>query len=165
MGRKNSKNTKSKTSHGTLTGTLDVTRSGIGYVIVENREKDIFIRPQDFNHALHGDRVSVKITREGRSGRMEGEITEVVERKQSEFVGRLELNKDFGFFIPDKAKGTPDMYIPGDKTNGAKNGDRVVVRITEWNSRDRSPNGEVISILNAGDENDMAMKEILVDAG
>ncbi|PVD50562.1 ribonuclease R [Terrimonas sp.] len=165
MGRKNSKNTKSKTSHGTLTGTLDVTRSGIGYVIVENREKDIFIRPQDFNHALHGDRVSVKITREGRSGRMEGEITEVVERKQSEFVGRLELNKDFGFFIPDKAKGTLDMYIPGDKTNGAKNGDRVVVRITEWNSRDRSPNGEVISILNAGDENDMAMKEILVDAG
>ncbi|MBN8790069.1 MAG: ribonuclease R [Terrimonas sp.] len=165
MGRKNSKNTKSKTSHGILTGTLDVTRSGIGYVIVENREKDIFIRPQDFNHALHGDRVSVKITREGRSGRMEGEITEVVERKQSEFVGRLELNKDFGFFIPDKAKGTPDMYIPGDKTNGAKNGDRVVVRITEWNSRDRSPNGEVISILNAGDENDMAMKEILVDAG
>ncbi|MFT3750619.1 MAG: ribonuclease R [Agriterribacter sp.] len=165
MGRKNSKNTKNKTSHSTLTGTLDVTRSGIGYVMVENREKDIFIRPQDFNHALHGDRVRVKITRQGRSGRMEGEITEVIERKQSEFVGRLELNKDFGFFIPDKAKGTPDMYIPGDKTNGAKNGDRVVVRITEWNSRDRSPNGEVISILNASDENDMAMKEILVDAG
>ncbi|MFT3946461.1 MAG: ribonuclease R [Agriterribacter sp.] len=165
MGRKNSKNTKNKTSHGTLTGTLDVTRSGIGYVIVENREKDIFIRPQDFNHALHGDRVRVKITRQGRAGRMEGEITEVIERKQSEFVGRLELNKDFGFFIPDKAKGTPDMYIPGNKTNGAKNGDRVVVRITEWSSRDRSPNGEVISILNASDENDMAMKEILVDAG
>ena len=165
MSRKNSKNTKNKTSHGTLIGTLDVTRSGIGYVIVENREKDIFIRPQDFNQALHGDRVRVKISRQGRSGRMEGEITEVIERKQSEFVGRLDLNKDFGFFIPDKAKGTPDMYIPGNKLNGAKNGDRVVVRITEWNSRDKSPNGEVISILNASDENDMAMKEILVDAG
>ncbi|MCC6289957.1 MAG: ribonuclease R [Chitinophagaceae bacterium] len=165
MGRKNSKNTKSKMSFGTLTGTLDVTRSGIGYVMVENQEKDIFIRPQDFNHALHGDRVSVKITRQGHSGRMEGEITEVVERKQSEFIGRLELNKDFGFFIPDKAKGTPDMYIPANKINGAKNGDRVVVRITEWNSRNRSPHGEVISILNASDENDMAMKEILVDAG
>lgn len=162
MGRKNTKN---KSSQGTLVGTLDVTRSGIGYVMVENREKDIFIRPQDFNQALHGDRVRVKITRQGRSGRMEGEITEVIERKQTEFIGRLELNTDFAFFIPDKAKGTPDMYIPGNKINGAQNGDRVVVRITDWSNKNKSPNGEVISILNAGDENDMAMKEILVDAG
>lgn len=162
MGRKNTKN---KSSQGTFVGTLDVTRSGIGYVMVENREKDIFIRPQDFNQALHGDSVRVKITRQGRSGRMEGEITEVVERKQSEFIGKIEVNVDFAFFIPDKAKGTPDMYIPGNKINGAKNGDRVVVRITDWNSKNKSPNGEVISILNAGDENDMSMKEILVDAG
>lgn len=162
MGRKNTKN---KSSQGTLVGTLDVTRSGIGYVMVENREKDIFIRPQDFNQALHGDRVRLKITREGRGGRMEGEITEVIERKQSEFIGKIEVNVDFAFFIPDKAKGTPDMYIPGDKINGAKNGDRVIVRITEWNNKNKSPNGEVISILNASDENDMAMKEILVDAG
>ncbi|MFT3701570.1 MAG: ribonuclease R [Agriterribacter sp.] len=146
-------------------GTLDVTRSGIGYVIVEGQDKDIFVRPQHFNHALHGDRVAVKVNRHNHSGRMEGEITEVIERKQTEFIGRLELNTEFGFFIPDKAKGTPDMYIPIDKAGGAKNGDRVIVKITEWHSKNKNPNGQVIAVLNAADENDLAMKEILVDAG
>ncbi len=166
MKRKNSKKTKTKSQSNTYTGTLDVTRSGIGYVIVENQDKDIFVRPQDFNKALHGDRVKVSVTKHNpRTGRMEGQVEEVVERKQSEFIGKLEMNVDFAFFIPDKAKGTPDMYIPSSKLNGAKNNDRVVVRITEWDRKAKSPNGEVVSVLNAGDENDMAMKEILVDAG
>ncbi len=165
MGRNNNKNTKAKPHANTRIGTLDVTRSGIGYVIVDNEEKDIFVRPQDFNHALHGDRVSVRVNRHNRSGRMEGEITEVIERKQTEFIGRLELKADFGFFIPDKAKGTPDMYIPIDKISGAKDGDRVIVKITEWHSKNKNPNGQVIAVLNAADENDLAMKEILVDAG
>lgn len=166
MGKKNTKKTKAKPPLNALAGTLDVTRSGIGYVIVENQEKDIFIRPQDFNHALHGDRVSVRVTKHNpRTGRMEGEITAVLERKQAEFVGKLEKKADFAFFIPDKAKGTPDMYIPADKINGASDGDRVVVRITDWDKKGKSPNGEVITVLNASDENDMAMKEILVDAG
>ncbi|MBN8861236.1 MAG: ribonuclease R [Sphingobacteriales bacterium] len=163
MNKKQHKHAKSKTHQHIATGTLDITRSGIGYVIVEGQEKDIFVRPQHFNQALNGDRVSVKINRHGRSGRMEGEIVQVLERKQSEFIGRIEINKNFAFFIPDKSKGTPDMYIPGDKINGAKNNDRVVVKITEWNKK--NPEGEVMAILNASDENDLAMKEILVDAG
>lgn len=163
MKKKQHKSPKSKSHQHAAIGTLDVTRSGIGYVIVEGQEKDIFVRPQHFNHALHGDRVRVKISRQGRSGRMEGEIAEVIERKQSEFIGRLEMGNNFAFFIPDKAKATPDMYIPGDKLSGAKNNDRVVVKITEWSKR--NPEGEVVAILNAADENDLAMKEILVDAG
>ena len=168
MKYKNSPKTKSKSKSQvhTYEGTLDVTRSGIGYVIVENQEKDIFVRPQDFNRALHGDRVKVNVTRHNpKTGKMEGEVIDVVERKQTEFIGRLEMNTDFAFFIPDKAKGTPDMYIPAGKFNGAQNGDRVVVRITEWERKTKSPNGEVVSVLNAADENDMAMKQILVDAG
>jgi ribonuclease R len=163
MNKKQHKHTKSKAHQHIATGTLDITRSGIGYVIVEGQEKDIFVRPQHFHQALNGDRVSVKINRHGRSGRMEGEVVQVLERKQSEFIGRIEINKNFAFFIPDKSKGTPDMYIPGDKINGAKNNDRVVVKITEWNKK--NPEGEVVAILNASDENDLAMKEILVDAG
>lgn len=171
MGKKNTKNTKktknrAAASAGSLEGVLDVTRSGIGYVIVDNQQKDIFVRPQDFNRALNGDRVRVSVMKHNpRTGRMEGAVTEVLERKQTEFIGRIEVNADFAFFIPDKAKGIPDMYIPGSKINGAKNGDRVVVRITDWEKKSKSPNGEVLSVLNATDENDLAMKEILVDAG
>ncbi|MGN6492823.1 MAG: ribonuclease R [Agriterribacter sp.] len=171
MGKKNTKNTKKTKNRaganaGALVGILDVTRSGIGYVIVENQEKDVFVRPQDFNRAMNGDKVRVSVTKHNpRTGRMEGTVTEVLERKQTEFIGRIEVNADFAFFIPDKTKGIPDMYIPGAKINGAKNGDRVVVRITDWEKKSKSPNGEVVSVLNASDENDLAMKEILVDAG
>lgn len=166
MKQKNNRKTKSKYQTHIYEGILDVTRSGIGYVVVEHQEKDIFVRPQDFNRALHGDRVKVTVTRHNpRTGKMEGEITEVVERRQTEFIGRLEVNADFAFFIPDKAKGTPDMYISAGHFNGAQNGDRVVVRITGWEKNARSPTGEVVSVLNAADENDMAMKQILVDAG
>lgn len=164
--KKKTRKTQHKSKTNTVEGTLDVTRSGIGYVIVENQENDVFVRPQHFNQALHGDKVQVKITRHNpRTGKMEGEIADVIERKQTEFIGKLELKEAFGFFIPDKSKGIPDMYIPSDKINNAKDGDRVVVKLTGWEKKDKSPKGEVVSILNASDENDMAMKEILLDAG
>ncbi|HRN56516.1 MAG TPA: ribonuclease R, partial [Agriterribacter sp.] len=163
MKYKNSRKVKAKPPTHTYEGTLDVTRSGMGYVIVENQEKDIFVRPQDFNHALHGDRVKVNVTRHNpKTGKMEGEVLEVVKRRQTEFTGRLEMSTDFAFFIPDKAKGTPDMYIPAGKLNGAQDANRVVVRITDWDRKAKSPNAEVVSILNPADENDMAMKQILV---
>lgn len=168
MGRKNNKRkeSKSKNASASVVGKLDVTRSGIGYVVVDNQDKDILVRPQDFNHALHGDIVRVKVLKHNvRSGRMEGVIVDIVERKQTEFVGRLEMSADFGFFIPDSAKGTPDMYISPEKLNGALNGDRVVVKLINWDYKKKSPDGEVLSVLNASDENDLAMKQILVDSG
>lgn len=166
MKQTNKPKKQSKSHAATYEGILDVTRSGMGYVMVENQEKDIFVRPQDFHHALHGDRVVVSVTRfNPRNGKMEGEITRVVERRQTEFIGRLEMNTDFAFFIPDRAKGAPDMYVPAAGFNGAKNGDRVVVRMTAWDIKSKSPNAEVIAVLNAADENDVAMKQILVDAG
>ncbi len=164
--KKKNRKTQHKSKTNTVEGILDVTRAGIGYVMVENQEHDVFVRPQHFHHALHGDKVRVTITRHNpRSNKMEGEIVAVIERKQTEFIGRLALKDTFGFFIPDKAKGTPDMYIPSDKLNGAQNDDRVVVRLTGWEKKDKSPQGEVVSVLKASDENDMAMKEILLDAG
>src|SRR5687767_14688044 len=83
-----------------IKGVIDVTRSGIGYVIVDGEEKDIFIRPHHFNRALHGDTVKVKIS-ESRGKRIEGRVEEVVERKQTEFIGNIEVTANFAFFKPD----------------------------------------------------------------
>lgn len=165
---KQKKKQKIKSAHAlpVYEGVLDVTRSGIGYVVIEEHEKDVFVRPQHFEHALHGDRVKVKITKfNPRTEKMEGEIVEVIERKQTEFIGHIEKSADFAFFIPDNTKGIPDMFIPGDKCKEAREGDRVVVRMLNWEKNARSPAGEVISILDPADENDLAMKQILVDAG
>src|SRR5438128_1594700 len=108
-------------------GKLEVTRSGMGYVVVKGDEGDVLVRPNDFNTALNGDTVRVKVVKEGaRGGKREGRITEVVTRKQSDFVGHLQVSANFAFFIPDTDKPMPDIYIPLDKLNDAKDKDRVI---------------------------------------
>lgn len=152
-------------SHNLLTGRLDVTRSGMGFVIIEGREQDILVRPSDFNTALHGDTVRVRTTgNPNRSGRQQGEVVEVVDRKQMEFLGHIEVSQSFAFFIAETDKPMPDIYIPLTRLNGAVNNDRVIVRIVEW-EKNKKPQGEVIQIMDKGDDNDKAMKEILLENG
>lgn len=150
----------------TLKGKLDISRSGMGYVIVEGMDKDVLVKPNDFGKAFHGDQVSVQVaTDKGRGKRLEGKITEVLKRKQVEFIGNLEVNRHIAFFVATGSKLIPDFFIPADKLNGAVHGDRVVARLVKWDKADKKPQGEIISVIKAEDEADMAMKEILIDAG
>ena len=149
-----------------LKGRLDISRSGMGYVIVEGLDKDILVRPHDFNRALHGDLVRVEVNKGiSKDRRAEGRITDVVERKQTEFIGNIQRSKSFSFFIPASEKPIPDFYIADDKLNGAEDNDRVVVKLLSWDKNDKKPVGEVVSVLTAADDNDAAMKEILIEAG
>ncbi|MEO8412981.1 MAG: ribonuclease R [Ginsengibacter sp.] len=145
-------------------GVLDITRSGIGYVIVEGRDNDVLVRPNDFNKAMHGDTVLVKV-KESNGRRVEGVIEDVVERKQVEFIGDIEVNENFAFFKPDSQKPMPDFYISLKNCNGAKSKDRVVVRLLAWEKSEKKPEGQVVTVLKAKDRNDMAMKEILIQNG
>ncbi|MDQ6756837.1 MAG: ribonuclease R, partial [Bacteroidota bacterium] len=104
MSKKKGKDFKNKNKF--LKGKLDVTRSGIGYVIVEGLEKDIFIRPHDFNKAFHGDTVRISM-KEQNGKRSEGRVEEVLERKQTEFIGNIEVSDTFAFFTPDSQKPMP----------------------------------------------------------
>jgi ribonuclease R len=166
MGRKQTKKKKKKSSDPNLiTGTLDITRSGMGYVIVDKESNDIMVRPNDFNTALHGDTVRVKISGElNKSKRQQGVVTEVVKRKQLEFMGKLQMNKNFAFFVADVDKPMTDIYVPLQKLNNATEKDRVIVKIVEW-EKNKKPLGEVVQILDPSDEGDFAMKEILMENG
>jgi ribonuclease R len=168
MGRKNEKKKKKKTHahHQPVKGKLEITRSGMGYVVSEQSDKDIIVKRGDFNTALHGDKVRVNIIRENPvSGRKEGVIEEVLERRQTEFIGQLQLSTNFAFFIADTEKPMPDIYVPLKSLNGAKDKDRVVVKLLQWTKGTKSPHGEVIQVLSAEDENDLAMKELLLENG
>jgi ribonuclease R len=150
----------------TIKGKLDVTRSGIGYIVVDDASGDVLVRPNDFFTALHGDTVRVKVIKENaRTGKKEGKITEVVERKQTEFIGHLQVSAHHAFFVPDTDKPMPDLYIPMNELNGAKHKDRVVARLVKWDKDDKKPVGAVVSIMEADNENDAAMKELLAEAG
>lgn len=168
MGRKNSKKPEKKKDDNlnTYKGKIEITRSGMGFVIVAGLETDILVRPNDFNTALHGDTVRVKVNPDRNGKRMQGTVTEVLERKQTEFVGRLEMNKGYAFCIVEGDKKMPDIFIPQSAFKNAQDNDRVIVRIKEWEKDSKKrPVGEVVNVLNAEDSNDVAMKEILLENG
>ena len=149
-----------------LKGRLDISRSGMGFVIVEGQEKDIMIKPNDFGKAFHGDTVRVQVAKDAAKGRrVEGKVMDVAERKQTEFIGNVEVNKNIAFFVAGGEKPVPDFYIPVEKLNGAADGDRVVAKFIKWDKADKKPQGEIISVLKAEDEGDLAMKELLINAG
>ena len=159
-----SKKTRKKKPDPLVKGVLDITRSGIGYVIAEGRDNDVLVRPNDFNKAMHGDTVRVKL-KQSNGRRIEGVVEEVVERKQTEFIGDIDVKENFAFFKPDSQKPMPDFYISTRNLNGAKSNDRVVVKLLNWEKGEKKPEGEVITVLQAKDMNDMAMKEILIQNG
>jgi ribonuclease R len=149
----------------TYTGTLDVSRSGVGFVIVDQLDKDILVKPNHFGMAFHGDKVRVQVNTSDHTGkRMEGVITDVVERKHTSFMGRLQVNRNIAFFESGGDRFLPDFFIAPDKLNGAVDGDRVVVKLIRWDKTQRKPEGEVVSIISGKDEADLAMKEILLEA-
>ena len=149
----------------TVTGTLDITRSGMGFVIVVGATSDIMVRPNDFNTALHGDTVKASIKGDfSKRGRQQGEIVEVVKRKRMEFPGKIQISDKFAFFVAEVEKPMPDIFIPLDKIKNATESDMVIVRITEW-QKNKKPVGEVIQVMDQEDENDFAMKQILMESG
>src|SRR6185369_18024696 len=128
MGRKNSKRRekeKRSKSHGQgIRGTIEVTRSGVGYVTVENMPVDILVRQNDLNTALHGDKVEVRVKESKHGGkRIQGVVVNVLARKQTEFMGKLQMSENFAFFIAETDRPMPDIFIPKQNFNGAKDND------------------------------------------
>lgn len=148
-----------------LKGTIEITRSGNGYVAVSGRKTDILVRPQDFNRAMDGDIVMVRIKSENNRRREEGVITEVLQRKQTEFVGKIEVSDNYAFFVANTEKPMPDFYISKDNLNGAKDNDHVIVELLSWDKKDRKPEGRVLSFLEMKNPVDLAMKEITIQNG
>lgn len=166
--KKTNKNKEGKRSYAqqVVEGRLEVSRSGMGFVIVSAESKDILVRPHHFGLAFHGDIVKVSIdSKKGSGNRAEGKVTGVIERKQTEFIGNLQTNRNITFFIPAGDKGIPDFFIPPGKMSGAKDGDRVVVKLVKWDNPEKKPEGEVVTLFTSVNASDQAMKEILIDSG
>lgn len=139
----------------------------MAFVIVEGLTKDILVKQKNLNTALDGDEVLIGVLRHGKGngGRTEGVVTEILKRKKTEFTGTLDVSKGFAFLVPDKGTFLPDIYIPANTLDGAKSGDKAVVRIVAWGEKTKKPVGEILEILDASDSNDLAMKEILIESG
>lgn len=144
-------------------GTADVTRTGAAYIAVEGWEKDIFIPQRSVKNTMQGDEVRVRVTAFGR--RPEGEIVEIIRRAQDSFTGRIEVLEKFAFFVADEKKLSTDVFVPLTALNGAKNDQRVIVRVLDWNTGNKNPLGEVVEVLTNENSSDYDMKLILIQNG
>ena len=133
-------------------GVIEITRSGMGYVIVEALHKDILVRPQFFGTAFNGDTVEVEIIKQSGSGKTEGMINRVIRRKQTEFIGTIDHKNKNAYFIVDTDRPTPDFKIPTEYLKDAKDGEKVIVRMLKWDKKMKQPEGEVIEIIKAEQE-------------
>lgn len=148
-----------------LVGKVDMTTSGSAYVEVEGLPNDIYIGEKDLGVALHGDLVEVAILRVKRNGKPIGKVVEVIERAKTEFVGILQKSAKFAFLVPDSKRMAVDLFIPLDKLHGAKNGEKVIAKLTHWPSETDSPFGEIIEVLGKPGENETEMHSILAEYG
>lgn len=147
-----------------ISGKVDMTSTGTAYVVSDETENDTFISQRKTLNALHGDIVKVKLY-PGRRGKQEGEIIEILERAKTEFVGTIQLSPKFGFLVPSNNRIHVDIYIPLDKLNGAKDGQKAIARIVEWGKNSVNPIGEIIEVLGNVGENNTEMHAILAEYG
>jgi len=134
--------------YGVYVGRIDVNKRGFGFVFRGEGKGDIFVPENALKTAMNGDKVQVKLIRENAgTKRAEGEILEVLERKNSKIIGVYEQTKAFGFVRPEDQKLQHDVFISKSNRNFAETGDVVVVEITKWPEKGRNPEGIILEIL------------------
>jgi ribonuclease R len=147
-----------------INGKVDMTSSGTAYIVSEELEDDVLIPAKKTLNALHGDLVKVRLYPKMK-GKQEGEIIEVLERAKTEFVGTIQLSPKFAFLVPSSQKVHVDIYIPLEKLNGAKDGQKAIARVIEWPKNGVNPIGQIIEVLGNVGENDTEMHAILAEYG
>ena len=131
-----------------LVGTFESTSRGFGFVVIPDREDDIFVKANDTMNAFYHDKVKVVITTEKNGGkRAEGKIVAILEHEVKEVVGTFQKNRTYGFVIPDNAKISCDIFIPQEFMNGAVEGSKVVASISDYGSQSKNPQGKVTEVL------------------
>ncbi len=146
-------------------GTIDMTSRKTGYFICEDFEEDIFIPTNNLNHALDKDKVKVYVYNKRSGKRPEAEVIEVLERAKSEFVGVIDIQKNFAFVTTANAKMYTDIFIPKDKIGEAQQGDVVIAKIEDWPKKADSPFGTILKVLGKPGEHDTEIHAILAEYG
>ena len=147
------------------TGIVDMAQRGSGYVVCDSFEDDIYISSNNMNKALHGDEVELYIYKRRNRGKLEGEITQVIKRAKSEYVGVIQIHKNYAFVVPDSNKMHTDIFVPISKIKNAEDGDKVLVSLDDWPEKEDSPNGRGIQVLGKPGEHNTEIHSILAEYG
>ena len=148
-----------------LTGTFQRKSNGKNSFIPDDGGEPIFIAERNSAHAMNNDKVKVSLCAKCKKRQLEGQVIEILEHANETFVGVLKVSKNYAFLLTEANTLANDIFIPKDKLKGGKNGDKAVVRITEWPEEAKNPFGEVIDILGKAGDNTTEMHAILAEYG
>ena len=152
----------------TIIGTVALATPRFAFVVREDGEgDDIRVFTDQLRYALDGDLVRVRL-RGIRDGRVTGDVVEVLKRQRVEVVGRLQVQGSIGFVKPDNRKSYFDVMVPPNELHDARNGDKVLVRITEFPDHEgqgRNPVGTVVRNFGAAGENEAEINAIMAEFG
>lgn len=147
------------------TGILDVSAKGTGYITSDDFDEDVFIASNHINRALNGDEVEFYAYKRRKKGKVEGEITNIIKRAKSEYVGVIQIHKNYAFVVVDGNKMYKDIFVPINKINKAEDGDKVLVSLKEWTEKEDSPTGSILKVLGKPGEHNTEIHAILAEYG
>ena len=131
----------------------------------DGSDKPIFVAERNSMSALEGDRVKVSLMARRRNHIREAQVIEILERKKDQFVGRLRVDSEFAFLIPQEPLST-NIIVPLSQLKGGKTDQRAVVKVTQWpDGERRNIVAKVVDILGEKGDNDAEMNTILVQYG
>lgn len=148
-----------------LTGTFVRKSNGRNSFIPADGGEPIVIAERNSAHAMNNDKVKIALCAKRRRHDLEGQVIEILEHADSTFVGTLKVSKNYAFLLTETNTLANDIFIPKDKLKGGKDGDKAVVKITEWPENAKNPFGQVIDILGKAGENTAEMHAILAEYG
>jgi len=149
---------------GYIEGTIE--RQGVKtFLTPDDGGESVFIPERKTNHALLHDRVKVFLYASRKGQQPEGEVVEIIKRAKDTFVGILDVSENYAFLTLDNRIMTNDIFIPKNKLNGGKSGQKVVVKLLGWEPNAKNPIGEVIDVLGDKGDNNTEMHAILVEFG
>jgi ribonuclease R len=146
-------------------GKLEFNNYGAAFVFDAENNIPVFLAKNRTLNALRGDKIKVSTYPSYSAEKAEGELVEVVERNKKEFSGTIQVSEKFAFLSSDNSRYGIDIFIPLNKLNGAKNGQKAVAKITRWEIEDKNPIGEITKVLGNAGENNTEMNSLLVEYG
>ena len=148
-----------------ITGIFQRKSNGKNSLLPEDGSPAVFVAERNSAHAMNNDTVRVALFAKRKNHEREGEVIEVLKRANDTFVGRLKVDKSYAFLLTESRTLANDIFIPKDKLKGAKDGDKVIVKVIEWPETAKNPIGQVMDVLGRAGENTAEMHAILAEFG
>ncbi|NQY12165.1 MAG: ribonuclease R [Flavobacteriales bacterium] len=144
-------------------GRIDITARGAGFVITEGEENDVYIAYKNIGNVMHRDTVKVLMMPQKKSGKLEGKVTEIIQRNNNSYVGSITIHKKKVWATLDGQKSAREIGIIPEGNFKVKNGDKVEIKLSSNFNPNERVMGKISRVLGQAGNNDVEMMSILID--